>query len=123
MGGLILVQLQRCDIQWVDLREPPFDHVLNVGGDHCLFLGFPLSGYKDSMQGLSVWIGCVCVFASKVFGLWRLRFCLLLDPNPRSWFLADPHSGPTGEACPPVPGTPGVRGGGSNYDPNGSLGS
>jgi hypothetical protein len=30
--------------------------------------------------------------------------------NPRSWFLADPHSGTTGGACPPVPGTPGVRG-------------
>jgi hypothetical protein len=40
----------------------------------------------------------------------RLRFCLLLDANPRNWFLADPHSSPTGEACPPVPGAPGVRG-------------
>ena len=43
--------------------------------------------------------------------LLRLRFYLLLDANPRSWLLVDPHSGPTGEACPPVPGAPGVRGG------------
>jgi hypothetical protein len=51
----------------MDLRGPSFDHVLNVSGDHRLFLGRPLSGYKDSMQGFSG-LG-VCVFASKVFGL------------------------------------------------------
>jgi hypothetical protein len=45
----------------------------------------------------------------------RLRFCLLLDANPRSCFLADPHSVPTGEAYPPVPGAPGVRGGGGEF--------
>jgi hypothetical protein len=56
-------------IQWMDLRELSFDHVLNVGGDHRLFLGCPLGGYKDSMQGFSG-LG-VCVFASKAFGLWQ----------------------------------------------------
>jgi hypothetical protein len=53
----------------MDLREPPFDHALDVGGDHRLFLGCHLSGYKDSMQGSSG-LG-VCVLASKVFGLWQ----------------------------------------------------
>jgi hypothetical protein len=53
----------------MDLREPSFEHILDVGGDHRLFLGCPLSGYKDSMHGFS---GLdVCVFASKVFGLWQ----------------------------------------------------
>jgi hypothetical protein len=28
------------DIQWMDLREHSFDHVLHVGGDHRLFLGW-----------------------------------------------------------------------------------
>jgi hypothetical protein len=51
------------------LREYSFGHVLDVGGDHRLFLGCPLSGYKDSMQGFSG-LG-VCVFASKAFGLWQ----------------------------------------------------
>ena len=53
-------------IQGMDLREIS---VLNVGGDHRLFLGCSLSGYKDSMQGFSG-LG-VCVFALKVFGLWQ----------------------------------------------------
>ena len=57
------------DIQWMDLREPVSDHVLDVGGDHRLYLGRPLSGYKDSMQGFSG-LG-VSVFASNVFGLWQ----------------------------------------------------
>ena len=53
-------------IQGMDLREIS---VLNFGGDHRLFLGCSLSGYKDSMQGFSG-LG-VCVFALKVFGLWQ----------------------------------------------------
>jgi hypothetical protein len=75
------------DIQWMDLREPVSDHVLDVGGDHRLYLGRPLSGYKDSMQGssgLGVW-----VFASKAFGLRQrllgvIFFCVWA---PLSWFL------------------------------------
>ena len=57
------------DIQWIDLSEPFLEHVLDVGGDHRLFLGRPLSGYKKTMQGSSG-LG-VCVFASKAFGLWQ----------------------------------------------------
>jgi hypothetical protein len=68
------VQLQRYSVD-ADLREPPFDHVLDVGGGHRLFLGCPLSGYKDPMQGLSG-LG-VCVFASKVFGLWQRLFGII----------------------------------------------
>jgi hypothetical protein len=59
----------KVNIQGMDLREISFDHVLNVGGDHRLFLGCSLSGYKDSMQGFSG-LG-VCVFALKAFGLWQ----------------------------------------------------
>ena len=67
----------------MDLREPSFEHILDVGGDHRLFLGCPLSGYKDSMHGFS---GLdVCVFASKVFGLWQrllgVIYFLLLGPS------------------------------------------
>jgi hypothetical protein len=57
------------DIQWIDLSVPFLEHVLDVGGDHRLFLGRPLSGYKKTMQGSSG-LG-VCVFASKAFGLWQ----------------------------------------------------
>ena len=54
----------------MDLRGPSFDRVLDVGPPFVLgFLGYPLSGYKDSMQGLSG-LG-VYVFASKAFGLWQ----------------------------------------------------
>jgi hypothetical protein len=53
----------------MDLRGPSFDHVLDVGGDHRSFLGCPLSGYTDSMQGLSG-LG-VCVFALKAYGIWQ----------------------------------------------------
>jgi hypothetical protein len=67
VDGLVMFSCN--GIQWMDLRKPSFDHVLNVGGDHRLFLGCPLSGYKDSMQGFSG-LG-VCVFASKAFGLWQ----------------------------------------------------
>jgi hypothetical protein len=67
VDGLMMFSCE--GIQGMDLREISFDHVLDVGGDHRLFLGCSLSGYKDSMQGLSG-LG-VCVFASKVFGLWQ----------------------------------------------------
>jgi hypothetical protein len=64
----------RCkDIQWMDLHGPPFDHVLDVGGDHRLFLGCPLSGYKDSMQGPSGLGGCLFVCFK---GFWSLAAAL-----------------------------------------------
>ena len=56
-------------IQGMDLREISFDHVLNVGGGHRLFLGCSLSGYKDSMQGLSGLGVCLCVCFK---GFWSL---------------------------------------------------
>jgi hypothetical protein len=51
VDGLMMFSCK--DIQWMDLRGPSFDHVLDVGGDHRLFLGCLLSGYKESMQGFS----------------------------------------------------------------------
>jgi hypothetical protein len=81
VDGLMMFSCE--GIQGMDLREISFGHVLDVGGDHRLFLGCSLSGYKDSMQGLSG-LG-VCVFASKGFGLWQspLRRCSRAPPPAR----------------------------------------